>query len=77
MRLIVLHKIVIVAAAALAVIMAVWSARRYARDGQIVSLLVCAVGVLVAVGLVFYFRAIGRRYEEMEHRHRAGPGRPG
>ena len=62
MRLILLHKILIIAAATLGVLVAIWGIHDYRSEGHASSLVVGIVGIVLCVVLVVYFRGINKRY---------------
>lgn len=74
MRLLVLHKILIASTAVMGVLLAAWAVYDYRHTANTVSLAVGAAGVVVSVGLLFYYRTIDRRYRAIRDREGGGMG---
>jgi hypothetical protein len=62
MRLILLHKILVIAAAILGVLVCAWGIHDYASQQRTSSLAAAGVGIVLSVILAVYFRGINKRY---------------
>ena len=62
MRLLTAHKILIVAASVLGLILAVWSIWRWRALGDTAWLPLGAAGAVLSIALLLYLRAVLRRY---------------
>jgi hypothetical protein len=70
MRLILLHKILIAAAATLGVLLALWGFHDYATSQRSSSIGLAIVGIVLAVALAIYFRGINKRYAAIAEKER-------
>ena len=70
MRLILLHKILILAAGALGILLGAWGFHDYSTEHRASSLGLAVAGIVLAAVLVAYFFTINRRYASIADKER-------